>query len=96
MRTQASMLTSSESGPQTTQYKGSEAADAFVPVRGGGETTSAEALLVAAYTLMWLLALVFVLITWKKQNHLDRRLGVLESALRDRSDDGSSDRGIVQ
>ena len=91
----ASTPSSTLAAPQTTQHTGSQSPDEFVPVQGGGETTSAEALLVTAYAIMWLLALVFVLLTWKKQNRLDRRLGALERALRDRSQDRSNDGGPV-
>ena len=62
----------------------------FVAVRGGGDTTSAEALLVAAYVIMWLLALLVVYLTWRKQNALDRRLAELERALQASLDDGDS------
>jgi hypothetical protein len=58
--------------------------DAFVPVQGGAETTSAAQMLVIAYALMWLFALLFVYMTWRRQNALDRRLSGLEKALADR------------
>ena len=61
----------------------------FVAVRGGGDTTSAEALLVTAYVVMWVLALLVVYMTWRKQNALDRRLTELEGALRASLDDGA-------
>ena len=95
MASPASTPSNTPAAPQTTQHTGSPSADEFVPVQGGGETTSAEGLLVTAYAIMWLLALVFVLLTWKKQNRLDRRLGALESALRDRSPDRSDAGGPV-
>jgi hypothetical protein len=37
---------------------------------------------VTAYFVMWLLALLVVYVTWRKQNALDRRLTELEQALR--------------
>ena len=55
--------------------------DQFVPVQGGTETTSAAEMLVIAYTLMWLLALLFVYLTWRRQNALDRRISELQNAL---------------
>ncbi|HLV22419.1 MAG TPA: CcmD family protein [Polyangiaceae bacterium] len=53
----------------------------FVAVQGGGETTSAEALLVSAYIVIWLLLLGFVWLTWKRQRGIEARLGDLEKAL---------------
>ncbi|HEY3234750.1 MAG TPA: CcmD family protein [Polyangiaceae bacterium] len=55
----------------------------FVAVEGGQPSTSAEALLVTAYILMWALVLVFVLLTWRRQQTLEARLGQLEKALSD-------------
>jgi hypothetical protein len=60
--------------------------DQFVPVRGGSEGTSAAQMLVIAYALMWLLALLFVYMTWRRQGVLDRRLSELEEALMRRTD----------
>jgi hypothetical protein len=53
----------------------------FVPVEGGGETTSAEALVVAAYLVMWLLLAFFIWTGWRKQRALDVRIGELERGL---------------
>jgi hypothetical protein len=53
----------------------------FVPVEGGGETTSAEALLVAAYLVMWALLLGFVGLGWRRQGRVETRLGELEKAV---------------
>jgi CcmD family protein len=50
----------------------------FVPVEGGADTTSAEALLVTAYIVMWALLLGFVFFTWRRQQRLERRVGELE------------------
>lgn len=55
--------------------------DAFMPVEGATETTSAAQMLVIAYALLWLLVLLFVYMTWRRQNALDRRLSWLEKAL---------------
>lgn len=54
----------------------------FVAVSGGEETTSAEALLLTAYILMWAFVFVFVYLGIKRQSKLDRRLGELETELR--------------
>jgi CcmD family protein len=53
----------------------------FVAVEGGRETTSAEALLVTAYVVMWGIILIFLLFTWRRQTGLERRLGDLERSL---------------
>ncbi|MFO7179348.1 MAG: CcmD family protein [Pseudomonadota bacterium] len=66
-------------GTQTTTP--SERSTEFAPVEGGPETTSAEALLVAAYLLMWAILLTFVLLSWLRQKRLDRRVAELERAL---------------
>jgi CcmD family protein len=54
----------------------------FVAVQGGTETTSAPALLIAAYVVMWALVFAFVWLTSRKQRTLDARLSDLEVALR--------------
>lgn len=59
----------------------SDRSTSFVPVEGGEETTSAEALLVVAYCVMWALLLGFVLLSWKRQQRLGERLGQIERAL---------------
>ncbi len=54
----------------------------FVPVEGGGDTTSAEALLVIAYIAMWLLFFAFLLLTHRRQRSLNRKVTELEQALK--------------
>jgi len=53
----------------------------FVPVEGNTETTSAEALLVAAYLVMWALLIAFIGLGWRRQSRVDARLGELEKAV---------------
>lgn len=63
----------------------------FVAVEGGTETTSAEAMLVAAYLVMWALLLLFVYLGWRRQRGIEGRLDDLEKELRAAgSTDGSS------
>jgi hypothetical protein len=50
----------------------------FVPVEGGGETTSAGLLLVIAYLAMWALLLGFLGLGWRRQKQLETRLSELE------------------
>jgi hypothetical protein len=56
----------------------SSRATEFVPVEGGGETTSAGLLLVVAYLLMWALLLGFLGLGWRRQKQLESRLSELE------------------
>ena len=66
---------------QETSQDPSQRSTEFQPVEGGGETTSGEALLVAAYAIMWLLLLFFVWTSWRKQLTLSTRLDRLEKVL---------------
>jgi hypothetical protein len=58
----------------------------FRAVEGGGETTSAASLLVAAYVLMWALVLGFLLLSWRRQGRVETRISELEKALATGSD----------
>ena len=53
----------------------------FVAVQGGGETTSAASLLIAAYVLMWGLVFVFILLSWRRQARVESRISELEKAI---------------
>ena len=53
----------------------------FVAVQGGGDTTSAEALLVTAYIVMWALLLGFVFLSWRRQGRVEARISELEKSL---------------
>ena len=53
----------------------------FVPVQGGGESTSAELILVVAYLAMWALLLGFVGLGWRRQGRLEARLSELERSV---------------
>ncbi len=59
----------------------------FRPVTGGAtETSSAEALLITAYVLMWAILMGFLFLTFRRQAAVDKRLGELERALPKRPD----------
>ena len=59
----------------------------FRPVTGAAtETSSAEALLITAYVLMWAILMGFLFLTFRRQAAVDKRLGELERALPKRSD----------
>jgi CcmD family protein len=53
----------------------------FAPVKGGTETTSAEGLLVTAYLVMWALIFGFLVLGWRRQGQVEKRLAVLERTL---------------
>jgi hypothetical protein len=54
----------------------------FVPVEGGGtETTDAGTFMVAAYVLMWLCTLLFILHTWRKMRGVQTRVEELQKAI---------------
>ncbi|HEX2730679.1 MAG TPA: hypothetical protein VHM70_03710 [Polyangiaceae bacterium] len=53
----------------------------FVPVSGGGETTSASSILVGAYLLLWIILMVFVAINWRRQRAIIARLDDVERSL---------------
>ena len=53
----------------------------FVAVEGGAETTSAGTLLIAAYAVMWALLAGFILLSWRRQQRIERRLGEIERTL---------------
>lgn len=72
----------------TTSQDPNQRATEFQPVTGGEETTSGEALLIAAYVIMWLLVLLFVWSSWRKQLALGERLARLEQALSQPSNRG--------
>ncbi len=62
---------------QTTQ----KPPDEFVATTGGGEATSAEAMLIAAYMLLWAILMAFVGLSWRRQRATATRLAQIESAL---------------
>jgi CcmD family protein len=69
-------------GTPATQPQGpDERSTEFVAVEGGQESTSAEALLVSAYAVMWVLLLAFVFFTFRRQQAVESRLAELERAV---------------
>jgi hypothetical protein len=63
---------------QTVTSEPSSRSQEFVPVEGGGDTTSAELLLVIAYLVMWAVLLAFVGLGWRRQQKIETRLAELE------------------
>lgn len=74
------LMTQAQPTP-TTPTTPSERSTEFVAVEGGRDTTSAEALLIAAYIIMWALLFGFIIATFRKQQRLDTRIGELEKTL---------------
>ncbi|HEU4583167.1 MAG TPA: hypothetical protein VFS67_33130 [Polyangiaceae bacterium] len=62
----------------------------FVPVQGGGpQTGDAGAFMVAAYILMWLATVLFILHTWRKTKGIQQRIDELHKAVSKLPQDGS-------
>jgi CcmD family protein len=70
----------SQTNPGTVADPGSRSTE-FVPVQGGGETTSAANLLITAYVVMWALLLGFIFVSWRRQGRVETRISELEKAL---------------
>lgn len=75
------MKSQQPSGQNPSSETPDDRSTAFTAVEGGGETTSAEALLVSAYSLMWVILLGFIFMSWRRQGTLVRRIDEVEKAL---------------
>lgn len=58
-----------------------ESLEGFRSDVGGGNTTSAEGILVAAYLVFWVLAFGFIATTWRRYRQVSSRLDALEADL---------------
>lgn len=67
--------------PQNRQLTVESRSQEFVPTEGSRQTTSAELILVLAYACFWVLVFGFVYQTYRRQKHVEARLGALERAL---------------
>ena len=65
----------------TAPSSADDRATTFQPVRGGTELQSGEKLLVEAYAAIWVILFAMVLFSWRRQRHLDDRMGVLSAAI---------------
>lgn len=79
--TQAPATESPDASPTVDGQTVEDRSTQFVPVEGGQQTTSAEALLITAYVLMWLAVFIFVWLTARRQKALHERLDHIERAL---------------
>ncbi|HTV22847.1 MAG TPA: hypothetical protein VMG12_29355 [Polyangiaceae bacterium] len=60
----------------------SERSTQFVPVEGGTSNASdAGTFMVAAYVLMWLCTVFFILHTWRKTRSVEARMSELQKAI---------------
>lgn len=60
----------------------SERSTQFVPVGDGApEATNAGTFMVAAYVLMWLCTVLFILHTWRKTRSVEARMTELQKAI---------------
>jgi len=60
----------------------SERSTQFVPVEGGSSNASdAGTFMVAAYVLMWLCTVFFILHTWRKTRSVEARMSELQKAI---------------
>jgi hypothetical protein len=77
-------MTQASPGTPTVEERSQE----FKSVPGGPtNTSSAEALLITAYVLMWAILMGFLFQTFRRQAAVDKRLGELERALPKRPPD---------
>ena len=53
----------------------------FRPDAGGNQMQSGEKLLVEAYAAFWVIAFLFILLSWRRQKQIDERVTHLESAI---------------
>jgi len=53
----------------------------FVPVGNAPETSNAGTFMVAAYVLMWLCTVFFILHTWRKTRSVEARMNELQKAI---------------
>ncbi len=75
------LAAATEQAPAGTAQRPEDRRTEFVAVQGGQDTTSAEALLVGAYLVMWAMLLGFVFLGWRRSLKLESRLESLEKAL---------------
>lgn len=67
---------------EVARQGGDPTTEGFKPVgTNAGETRSGHVLLVEAYALFWLIAFGLLLLTWRRQRVLDRRVADLETRL---------------
>lgn len=82
MQKQQQQQQEKDAAGEVARQGGDPTTDGFRPVgSNAGETRSGHVLLVEAYALFWLIAFGLLLLTWRRQRILDRRVVELESKL---------------
>ncbi|APS00043.1 hypothetical protein [Pajaroellobacter abortibovis] len=69
--------------PEENKNLPEERSTAFHAIEGGTETKNGSLLLVEAYVTLWLILMAWLLLLWKKQNHLKQRIALIERALQE-------------
>jgi CcmD family protein len=75
------LFLSAQPAPTGTAQSADDRAQSFVPVKGGGQLQSGERLLVIAYMAIWLCVVMLIVLSFRKQARLDRRIAALEAAV---------------
>jgi CcmD family protein len=78
------LLQAAPAAPTATTGTADERSTSFQPVQGGTNLQSGEKLLVEAYAAIWIILFGLILISWRRQSRLDRRIRTLEDAIADR------------
>lgn len=80
----------SSQSPTATVGTPQDRSTQFVPVEGGGpQTSDAGTFMVAAYILMWLATVLFILHTWRKTKGIQQRIDELHKAVSKLPQDGA-------
>jgi hypothetical protein len=80
----------SSQSPTATVGTPQDRSTQFVPVEGGSASTNdAGAFMVAAYVLMWLATVLFILHTWRKTKGIQQRIDELHKAVSKLPQDGA-------
>ena len=75
------MITLSLQATPSASAAPDDRATTFQPVEGGGEQRSGGTLMVAAYSVIWTILMVWLVMMWRKQARLNERLDGLEGAI---------------
>ena len=80
----------SSQSPTATVGTPQDRSTQFVPVQGGSaQTSDAGTFMVAAYVLMWLATVLFILHTWRKTRGIQQRMDELHKAVSKLPQDGA-------
>jgi hypothetical protein len=78
----ANLTASVQDRPVQDRGNPSERSTQFVPVEGGApEASDAGTFMAAAYVLMWLCTVFFILHTWRKTRSVEARMSELQKAI---------------